>query len=283
MATTLLGEARPGDGYLRSNNGMPSYEETWHYIVESDDKFENRANVILTAGLPQLNVTPSPSGVGVCRGIRCNRREGQPLLWDVTVEFSSDVADSQGNPDPQSDPETWVPIYETKFERLQEIVTKDYSGTAIANSAGQPFQTGMQVSRFIPVWEFFQLESAAISDETIIARNETVNSTTFRGRAQDTLLLTVLSSVVGYFYGQPRRLSRYSLKWNHRNWKHKRLDVGTIYKSGSDLLPYLDDGDPPNVILGPLNGSGAKVTAGDPPAVLEFDMYNSIDFNTFLR
>lgn len=282
MATTLIGEARPGNGYLRSNNGMPSYEETWHYIVQSDTKFENRANVILTSGLPQLN-TGSPTGVGVCRGIRAERREQQPLLWDVTVEFSSDVADSTSNADPQTDPETWIPIYETKFERYQEIVTKDYAGTAIANSAGQPFQTGMQVSRFIPVWEFFQLESALLGDEVIIARNETVNSATFRGRAADTLLLTVLSSVVGYYYGQPRRLSRYSLKWNHRKWTHKRLDVGTVYKSGANLLPYLDNGTPPNVILGPLDGSGAKATAGDPPAVLEFDMYNTLDFNAFLR
>jgi len=283
MATTLLGEARSGDGYLRSNNGMPSYEETWHYIVESDTEFENRANVILTPGLPSINVTPSPSGVGVCRGVRCNRRDGNPRIWDVTVEFSSEVADQTSSADPSTDPETWIPIYETKFERLQEIVTKDYSDVAISNSAGQPFQTGLTVSRFIPCWEFFQLESAGLSDEVIIARNETMNSTAFRGRAAKTLLLTVMSSVVGYYYGQPRRLSRYSLKWNFRKWTHKRLDVGTVFLDGSDLKPYLDNGTPPNVILGPLNGSGAKGTAGDPPAILEFDMYNSIDFTNILR
>lgn len=285
MATTLLGEQRPGDGYLRSNNGMPSYEETWHYLVQSDNANENRANVILTDGLPRINVTPSPSGIGVCRGVRAQRREKQPRLWDVTVEFSSDVADSISSADPQTDPETWIPIYETKFERYQEIVTKDYSGTAIVNSVGQAFQTGMQVTRFIPVWEFFQLESALLTDEAIIARNETVNSVAFRGRAADTLLLTVLSSVVGYYYGQPRRLSRYNLKWNHRNWKHKRQDMGTAHLPLVDgkLQAYLDGGKPPNVILGPLDGSGGKVAAGDPPAILEFDMYNSLDFNLFLR
>jgi hypothetical protein len=37
------------------------------------------------------------------------------------------------------------------------------------------------------------------------------------------------------------------------------------------------------VILGGLNGGGAKVAAGQPPAVLEFDMYDAINFNTFLR
>jgi hypothetical protein len=225
-------------------------------------------------------VTVSSFGYSVCKSKTAVRREDQPDLWDVTCEFSSKVDESQSSQDPSTDPAQWVPIYETKFERISENVSKDIDGTAVANSAGQPFETGIILSRFIPVWEFFQFESATVSDETIIGRNEKLNNSTFRGRAQKTLLLTVMSSVVGFYYGQRRRLTQYQLKYNERTWRHKRLDVGTVYKSGADLRSYTDkDG---NVILGGLDGSGAKVAVGTAPSVLEFDIYESISFS-FLR
>jgi hypothetical protein len=163
---------------------------------------------------------------------------------------------------------------------MQEVLTKDQSGDTIANSAGVPFEVGLTVTRRIPVWEFYQFESSAITDEQILERSETVNSGTFRGRAAKSLLCVVLSSSIGFFYGQKRRLTHYQLKYNRKIWTHKRLDVGTTYKSGSDLLAYTDsDG---NVILGALDGSGAKQAVGTAPEVLEFDQFPSDSFS-FLR
>jgi hypothetical protein len=173
-----------------------------------------------------------------------------------------------------------VPIYETKFERLQEVVTVDKDGDPIANSAGQPFPGGMTVTRLIPIWEFFQLEPESVTDEVIMDRNETVNSTTFKGRAAKTLLLTVNSSVVGYYYGQRRRLTQYSIRYNKDNWRHKRLDVGEAYLSTGSLKPYLVEG---RLVMGPLNGTGGQAAAGSPPAVLEFDKYAELNFASFLR
>jgi hypothetical protein len=195
-------------------------------------------------------------------------------------EFSSQVDESQSNQDPSTDPSEWIPIYETKFERISENVSKDIDGDAVANSAGQPFETGIILSRFIPVWEFFQFESATVTDETIIGRNEKLNNGTFRGRAEKTLLLTVMSSVVGFYYGQRRRLTQYQLKYNQRTWRHKRLDVGTVYLLNNKHEDYLSEKG--TVMLGGLDGSGAKVAVGDAPAVLEFDIYESISFS-FLR
>jgi hypothetical protein len=63
-------------------------------------------------------------------------------------------------------------------------------------------------------------------------------------------------------------------------WKHKRLDVGTVYLDGGVHKPYLDDNG--NVIAGALDGSGAKQTPGTAPAILEFAMYPEVSF-LFLR
>lgn len=288
MPNIVVGEKREGQASIRSAGGTPVLDETYHFLVKSDDKNNSRINILGTPGLPIVGVTVSAFGISVCKGKSAVRREDQPLYWDVTCEFSSEVSESQSSQNPRSDPEVWVPIYETKFERLQEVVTKDFSGTSIANSAGQPFENGLSISRFIPVWEFFQIESASVTDETIIDRNETVNTSTFKGRAAKTLLLTIMSSQIGFYYGQRRRLTRYSCKYNSRKWTHKRLDVGTVYLDPDGVGPCGAGGRSPykdceeNVILGGLNGSGAKVAVGNPPAVLEFDMFDDIAFS-FLR
>lgn len=281
MATTLRGEGRPGQGRIRSSGGIPIVEETFHYLVESDadPTTETRLNVLATSGLPIVNLSIGSSGLSVCRSKDAVRRENQVHLWDVVATFTSEV--QENGADLSTDPNTWIPVYETKFERLQEVVTKDLDGTSVANSAGQPFENGLTIGRFIPYWEIFQFESAGVSDETIIDRNEIINSNVFKGRPAKSLLLTVTSSVVGFYYGYPRRLTQYQIRYNSRLWTHKRLDVGTVYIGGGGThSPYLDEDG--NVMLGGLDGNGAKVAVGDPPETLEFEIYEKKSFN-FLR
>lgn len=281
MANTLLGEKKEATSRIRSSGGVPILDETYHWLVEADSLTATRLSVLATTGLPQVGITVTSGGAAVCRSIDATRRVEQRLLWDVTAEFSSEVDERQGTQSVQGDPTEWIPIYETKFERLQEVVTRDAAGTCVANSAGQPFENGILRSRFIPIWEFFQLEASTVTDEQVIARNEVVNDAVFKGRAIKTLLCTVLSSVVGFYYGDRRRLTRYALRYNWDTWKHKRLDVGTVYLSSGAHKPYLDSAG--NVILGGLNGAGAKVTTGSPPSVLEFDLYSTATFASFLR
>ena len=290
-ASVLKGSVkREGQCAIRSANGMPILDETYSFIVVATNKDEEYTSVLNATGLPLLGITISPSGYGVCKTSNGTRRDANPFYWDFVCQFSSEVEERSSEQNPQTDPTAWVPIYETKFERLQEVVTKDLDGRAVANSAGQPFPMGLTLGRFIPVWEFYQLE-AAISDEILIDRNETINAGTFKGREPETLLLTVMSSVVGFYYGARRRLTQYSLKYNDRTWTHKRLDIGTVYIGEvyvpgegivSKQLPYLDDGTPQRVFNGGLNGEGGKVAKGEPPYVLEFDIYPKISFS-FLR
>lgn len=281
MAHVLRGEKSEGQGGIRSAGGVPILDEVYHYLVETDSVTADRIDVLGVSGVPIVGTTLSAGGYAVCRTVDAVRRPDQRQLWDITATFSSDVDERQSSASVSGDPTTWVPIYETKFERLQEIATKDYANAAIANSAGQPFENGIIRSLFIPVWEFFQFEASSVTDETVIERNETVNDAVFKGRTQHTLLCTVMSSVIGFYYGSRRRLTKYSLRYNVKTWKHKRLDVGTVYLEGGVHKPYLDDNG--NVILGALNGAGAKQTPGTAPAVREFAMYPEVTFTSFLR
>lgn len=281
MANTILGEARPAQASIRSSGGIPVLDETYMFLVRAASKNTSRISVLLTPGLPIVGQTVSAFGFSVCKSKSAVRRENQADLWDVTCEFSSEVDERKEQARPDQNPEEWRPIYETKFERLQEIATRDENDVAIANSAGQPFENGIIRARFIPVWEFFQFEPPSITDEQVLDRNEVINSANFRGKPSKTLLCTVMSSVIGYYYGSLRRFTKYSLRYNYKNWRHKRLDVGTVYLDGAEHPPYLDASG--NVMLGGLDGSGNKVAVGDPPAILQFDMYPAVDFNSFLR
>lgn len=282
MTTTILQNStkREGAAKIRSSNGAPVYECTYSFIVVCAAKDANYLTVLATVGLPIVGITPDPTGIGVCVSKSGSRRAGNPFLWDIVCEFSSEIDDSSGSGgSPSADPTAWVPIYETKFERYQEVVTKDFAGDPIANSAGQPFPNGMTITRHIPMWEFFQIEASTVTDAQVLDRTDVVNTGTFKGRAAKTLLCIVLSSVIGRYYGTLRRLTNYQLKYREDKWTHKRLDVGTVYLDSGDLKAYTKDGV---VINGPLDGAGAQVVDGDPPAIREFDMYNDVAFS-FLR
>lgn len=281
VSGTFLGEQSQGRGGIRSSGGVPILDEVYHYLVKMDAITADRVDALSVSGVPQVGITQSAGGYAICKAVDAVRREDQRLYWDITATFSSEVDERQGTQAVSGNPTEWVPIYETKFERLQEIMTEDASGDAVANSAGQPYETGIVRSRFIPIWEFYQFEPATVTDEQVLDRNEVVNSAIFKGKAVKTLLCTVLSSVIGFYYGDRRRLTKYALRYNSKTWKHKRLDVGTVYLDSGKLKPYLDDNG--NVILGGLNGSGGKVSAGTKPSVREFDQYNEVAFDTFLR
>ncbi len=291
MANQLIGEDRQGGVRISSSGGAPVLEETYIFKVLADNKYVSRAVILSTPGLPRRGVTRSAYGLTVCKSISGDRSDENPRLWVFVCEFSSDVEEGQDSQDLDADPATWVPVYKTKFERLTEVSLTDVAGVAIANSAGQPFTSGQTVGRMIPLWEFYQFEPATVTDEDVLDRSESINDAEFKECAAKTLLIVVLSSEIGFYYGQRRRLTQYQLKYNRKKWTQKVLDVGTEFKVGDDFKAYTIieikggvSSDTGIVINGPLNGAGGKQpNRSDPPAVLEFELFPSVDISAFLR
>jgi len=284
MANQVLGQHREGDIRISSSGGLPLVEETYVFRVLMDSSTASRLEVLSVNGLPRVNQTVSAAGLATCKAVSAQRSEINPRLWLVRSEFSSEAEEGSEEQDPSTDPTAWIPVYETEFLQKSKVSHKDTADDVIANSAGQAFPDGITIGRTLPAWKFFQFEPATVTDTQIADRNESVNSATFRTREAKTLLLTVLSSKVGFYLGQRRRLTQYRLAYDPEKWTHKRYDVGTVYLEGGVLKPYTaTENGVTTVISGPLDGAGAKVTAGDPPAVLEFDIYPSIAFADFLR
>ncbi len=285
---TLLTPQGKNDGGIRASyeRGIITREEDWHFQVRADSLTQDRGTILFgTPGLPTIGLTVF-NGM-ICKSGDATRHPDDRLRWDVVFTFTNaQDEDNQGQGASTGDPTLWVPIRRTLYDRLEEAFDKDVNGKANVNSAGEAFMTSITIGRKIPVWEFTQWESAAITDEVLIERNETVNSTTYKGKAAKTLLLTIVDSVVGFYYGYRCRMTTYRLAYNVKKWTLKRLDAGYNYKDGADLVPYRNKKGT-DVILGPLNGSGGRSLLGDGspgvPATLEFDIYQSTNFASFLR
>jgi hypothetical protein len=282
MSTSIRGyiPKREGSARIRSSKGTPVYECSYSWIVEATSKTEDYLAVLSTTGLPIVGVTTDPTGIAVCTGKNATRRTDNPLIWDVTCDFSSEVDDRSGSGD------SGGPGGE-KYWQYSEPITKDIHGDLIANSAAEAFPTTTLVTRFLPMWEFFQIESAAITDEQILNRCDVVNKNKFKGREPKTLLCTVLSSVIGRYYGSLRRLTQYQLKYKPDEWTLKKADIGTRWLTAPprELRDYTIDPDGNgSIINGPLDGDGNKVDDGKgPAAIIEFDIYTEVSFSTFLR
>ena len=282
MSITILGETREGTGSIRKSGKRLVYEDKYSYIVQTDSKNTSRLAVLSAPGIPRPGLTLSGGGIAVCQSTDATRDAINPKIWHVVANFSSDVQeDTSGANESQSgDPTVWQPIAELSFETFTEIAVKDQAGTAIANSAGQPFGAGIQLTRTLVRYDFEQFEPESTDIDTIAGRNETVNLGTFQGKAAKTLKLTVRSATIGYYYGYKVWRIAYSMVYKPDDWQLKVLDVGNCYLSGGNLEPYLDNQQ--NRIVGGLNGSGGQVAVGDEPEILTFDKFEAISFS-FLR
>jgi hypothetical protein len=280
----LIGEKREGDVNLTSKNtGEVTIEETYTYTVQADSKTDNRLYVASCPGLPVVGVTVSAGGLAVCKSIRGERSPDNPTIWTFTANFSSEI-DENNDQQPGTDPEAWVPVRKTIFEKLEYRAVEDASGEKYCTSAGESFKGGIPQTLWLLSWEFSQFENISVTDEDLMDRNEVVNGSTFKGKSAKTLLCRIMESSVGFFYGQKRRLTKYRLTWKKDKWTDKVLDIGTYYLDASgNKIPFLDK--PGNVTEGALNGSGAAVAKTNPPtppSTLEFDRYETSSFS-FLR
>lgn len=287
----VIGEQRVGDINLNiGSNGQTVVEETYTYTVEADSKFDSRLLVSQCPGLPQVGVSFSSSGLAKCRSISGSRREENPKIWDFVCNFSSEVDQDNQTNISGADPETWVPIRRTLFEKLETQEFKDRDGKVFATSANEPYADGITRVRFLPVWEFDQFESATVRDEDIIARNEKINDSSYKGFDKDTLLVRVVDSIIGFYYGQRRRLTKYRITYNEDTWNPEVLDKGEWYLDANKKRVPFPDAVGRGDWVGFLNGNGGKLTFADEqnPNPNEFKyrtfrMYDRISFSSFLR
>lgn len=278
----LRGQSRKRGYKIRKSGISLTVEFEIEYYVLADSVDQPLIEIINTPGIPLIGDQDGPTRAV---GHSADNDPNNALLYTVTIEYSSEVDDDSSGASQQGqdfgDPTLWVPIAEFAFETYSEVRLTDAAGNAVVNSAKQPFETGIPQKRSIVRYDFDQFEPGTTDLDTISDRNETVNDAIFVGKAAKTLLLTIRKATFGFYFGFRAWRIGYSLGYKKDDWRVKRLDIGNTFLSGGVLKPYEDDEG--NRIVGPLDGAGAKQTAGTAPAILNFDTYATSTFSDFLR
>lgn len=276
------GQRREGSARVRKSGKRLVYEESWKAFYLAEDASYRRDQVLQSAGVPRVGLTVSPGNYAVCASVSAERDPGEPKLWHLDMEFSSDVQEdtSGANESENGDPTTWVPIASANFETYQWYSVEDKNGTPFANGAGTPFTSSLPIPRTLTRYDFEQFEPPSTKLDTISERNESINSTTFLGKPARTLRLTVKDATIGFYYGYKVWRVSYSLLFKKDDWKYKVYNIGPYYLDGAEKKAFRTDPPFEQSYFGFLNGSGALSAT---PTIKEFDVFDEKDFSSFLR
>lgn len=289
MATVLAGsERRVGSGSLRKTSDGLVYESQMEFTVVASSKYDDRGTILTATGLPTIG--DSQDGPAICQSLDAERSEVNPAYWIVKATFSSAVnqsthgAPALGNGGTIPHPTEFVPIISIGMTYREEVLERDLDDNAIENSAGTPFSTGLTVNRAIPTFEFEQFESDSLTLDAIVARHETINTSSFGGFAAKTLLLKVKAAEIGFYYGYRVWRVSYSIEYDKNTWTQELADIGPYYYDAVDDLFYTFEDVFGNPIIGKLNGtSGYLDPQTDQTVFRSFEIYPDIDFSTFIR
>lgn len=295
MPSEILGQKREGSAKLSQDgkNGL-SFSSSVTFLVVASDKTVTREEILLlTPGLPVVGLLYGPLAA-TCVSKDCTRRTDYALYWDVKCEFETARQEQRQDPNNMSDdPTTWIPIFKVdSFISKPRIITTDKTPAAagnvnfgapgpyrITNSAKQPFEEPLTTNRLLAQFSFTQFESDSQSLNSIMDRNDKVNSSSFAGFGARTLLLNVTGAELGYYGGYSAWRCTYQVTYDAETHDVKLLDVGSCYLDAGNQLPYRDALNQ-YLIVGNLNGSGAKATNA---ATLTFRIHEEINFSNFIR
>jgi hypothetical protein len=283
MASQIIGEHRDGSGSVRSDGKTITISSSIKYIVVSDDSNTTREEILLnTPGLPIAGLVYGPLQMR-CTSKKADRKRESTYYWDVTCDFESGVENQrQDENNPSEDPTTWIPVFSMDGTgSIQRVLTMDKSPTPkrCVNSANTRFSEPLVENKSLGVIPFTQYEDPTIDINTFLDRCDTVNETSFAGRAARTLLLKVPRAELGYYGNFVAWKVDYQMTYNRDTWDEKRLDVGPEQLNGDPCL----DKKRTFKIIGNLDGSGVQQDQDVDPVEITFRTYDELDFNDFIR
>ncbi len=286
-------------------NGILVREDQYDFTVIADDIYQEKAQILLTPGLPVWGAIYIDTGLSL-RSQSAARHPDDPLRWNVRCGLSTEVEDSPsrdpdgtggtGNPDPT----TWRPIGSVRFETYQETIThaKDLSGNKVPvrNSARDFFTTGAERTRRIACVQFSQFEPITTTLDELMERSDSINETEYKGKEEATLLLSIENSTIGTFNGFRCWRVDYTMRYKPDNWYWKPLDHGSFFYDAAgkrqaffskqwESGTYVPGGDKEDVFDGLLDGTGKALPnqLTGTPQYLTFILNPKLEFNDFLR
>lgn len=260
-------------------------------------------DVYVSADLPTVNKTCYTTLSGdvepflVCRSLDINRSPENAAHFTAEATFAFNMSDSQqGFPlGPQTPPAAltdFTPIEEVSLIEGQRVMYRDKSDAMILTPAGNYFAEPTMERFAIRKITVKQYEASLTYDQ-FQERKFKINDATYRSKAAGTWLIEDVRAAevdVELAAGTTTAvLVEYDLLYTDRTngWKEEKVLVDTHYLEfpavGAPRKKRWIDDDINSLGYGLVNADGSQRAIEDGPVYEAFEIYDSIDFSSFLQ
>lgn len=278
--SVILCKEQKGSGKRNAEVTTDGRNRTRTFIVKTDSDNDDSTVVEVAPGIDLYDSHPNDAYI-YCASVASTEVEPASVgsVWEVVFSYEDMSIDPcERNPLLNCDPK-----YSWSTEKEEEIFNEDVNGVKVKNSAGDPFQplpTRLKSRAVLTV----TYNAATFSGATALALDSRVNSSAFEGAAAETLLLSIESAVqqhhqvIGYYWKITLKMTYKEDGWNPM----KIIDAGMREKDPDDATKKRHIRLKGNLVTCPVPlASGTAIEDPDAdPEYLEFDPYESIDFNS---
>lgn len=272
MAVTFCELMREGRGGSFGEKSAAEYTAQWRVITNNKDDGPER---VKTLG-PFVGPTPIPVigsiyaiGNDADAGAFCDKIDPQQGArvneWLVNVHYRQLEPGEQYDDLVSTNPLTRPVQYRLDHEHWTRVVEKDKDGVALKNSAGVPFDTGVETDDSFLV---LVAEKNFATLQEIINLNLSfawkVNTGIFKGgAARSWLCRPIICSDIQTENNISFFRATFHTVYNPELWDVPILDKGFSELNGGVLRDILDKNKQPITEPWPLNGAGVKLPEGN--------------------
>lgn len=154
---TLVGQKKGKNIEVSTDGQRLIYSASREYLVYDQSGTDGEGDILLTAGLPSVNLFYNFDGVPLaltCKKKSAQQWENNNKYWTVTADFDNQPQNTEqgtgGNEQDSQDPTTWYGILTVDFETFEEVLYGEQ------NFAKRPYSPPLTISRLIPVIKWTQ-------------------------------------------------------------------------------------------------------------------------------
>jgi len=252
--TTLVGQKKGKNIDVSTDGQRLVYSATREYLVYDQSGNAGEGDVLVTAGLPSVNLFYNFDGVPLaltCKKKSAQQWETNNKYWTVSADFDNEPQnnenDTGGNEGDSQDPTTWNAIVRFNFEQYEDVLWHE------KNLANRPYASPLTIQKLIPVLKFTQYMPPTLTIYDLITEyHDVLNDDTFLGsNILRSWLLTVADAQYGVTNGYECWKVDFELRykvvefpntvWQVTNGNPANVtDPGGVYGGWDYYIPQLD-------------------------------------------
>ena len=236
--TTLVGQKKGKNIEVSTDGKRLAYSGSREYLVYDQSGNAGEGDVLVTAGLPSVNLLYNFDGVPLaltCKKKSAQQWETNNKYWTVSADFDnepqSDEQQTGGNETDTQDPTAWYAIIKFDFETFDEVQPW------WTNYAKRPYQSALSVTNLIPVIKFTQYLGPQLSVYDLIQKyHNVVNESKFLNGDARFWKLTIADAEYGVTNGYQCWKVDFELRY-----KKSRIPSFIYDDDGIRIISYTDE------------------------------------------